>query len=134
MAVWFLQSRLLKYTGLLVVWFFYADKMKMYRRIVSLILLPCVMMSQSASLFGHTHAGDEPAGDAVRPHIHLKTHTHGHAHSHGSHHQEPLDRAPETGTRPGFPTEPLSDHDSDAVYITAVDAVPSARVLWARKN
>ena len=111
--------------------------MKMYRRIVSLVLLPCVTLTQSATLFGHTHVGSQPAGDAFRPHIHLKSHTHGHTHFHGTHSHDhlhsKLNGSSETASQRGCPAEPLSDHDSDAFYITGVDAVLGARSVGKKE-
>ena len=93
----------------------------MYRRIVSLILLPGLLLTQSAAL-GHTHDGADPAGHGLRPHIHTNPtpvrhdHRGHHNHSPGGHHHDSSD-VPE----PSLP-EPTRDHDDDAVYLT-VEAV-----------
>ncbi len=100
----------------------------MYRRVVSLILLPCVLLTQSAAALGHTHGGSQPTGHDLRPHFHTNSipasHEHGH-HHHGRddhhHHDEGDD-----GDEPDTP-EPLSDHDSDAVFIPSVDVVINDR-------
>lgn len=114
----------------------------MFHRAVSLVLMPCVLMTQSAVL-GHSHGGREPAGHDLRPHFHTQPtsvpghHAYGHHHhgpgSHHHHHHDDGDDAP----------EPLSeqDHDSDAVYISSVDVVINGRsavdeklaasLLWA---
>lgn len=42
----------------------------MSRKIVSLILMPFVLLTQSVT-FGHSHAGNQPAGHELRAHIHL---------------------------------------------------------------
>ncbi len=106
----------------------------MYRRFVSLLLLPCVLLTQSVAALGHAHGGNQPAGHDLRPHFHTNSasarpgHESGH-HHHGPgghhHHHDDGDDAPEPGTTQPTPNpEPLSEHehDSDAVFISAVDA------------
>ena len=44
----------------------------MYRRVVSLLLLPFVLTSQSVTV-GHCHGGSSPAGHDPRPHVHLNS-------------------------------------------------------------
>lgn len=98
----------------------------MYRRVVSLLLLPCVLLTQSAAL-GHCHGGNHPAGHDPRPHIHLNTvrhEPHGHRHGPGGHHHHKSDTAPATATLPAPQPEPPSDHDSDAIFFTDASAVP----------
>ena len=105
----------------------------MYRRIVSLFLLPCLLLTQSAAR-GHSHTGDQPAGHTSRPHFHtaLPAAAHGHdGHAHGhTHHPHPhaggsdvpgqdLQSAPVGG--------PQSDHDSSAVFTGSVDLVTVPR-------
>ena len=112
----------------------------MYRRVVSLLLLPCVLLTQTAAI-GHAHGGGQPAGHDLRPHFHtnppaaLRHHDevfrpHGH-HHHGPgghhHHHDDGDDAPEPDTQPTPEPEPLSDHDSDAVFLTTVDVVLGGR-------
>lgn len=104
----------------------------MYRRIVSLFLLPCLLLTQSAAR-GHSHTGDQPAGHDSRPHFHTAVpaaahgrggHDHGHAHHH-----------PHTGesVAPGLDLQsapvggPESDHDSSAVFTGSVDLVTAQR-------
>lgn len=106
----------------------------MYRRVVSLLLLPCVLLTQSAAAFGHAHGGGQPGGHHLRPHVHTgpvapERHDHTDHHGHGGHHHhhDHGDDAPELTSQPTTPTEPLPDHDSDAVYIAAVEAVVSGR-------
>ena len=101
----------------------------MYRCLVFIFLLPCLLMSQSAS-FGHVHSGHQPLEHNLRPHLHLNTaqstHKHEHHHHHGddSHHhphdEMPGDNAQATGTTE---SEPLSNHDSTAVYVDAIDVI-----------
>ena len=108
----------------------------MYRRVVSLLLLPCLLLTQSAA-FGHSHGGSQPAGHDLRPHIHTTSATAGHQQDHDRHHQghgggghhhdadDATSDAPTSLTSPQ--PEPLPDHDSDAIYINAADAVAVER-------
>ncbi|MCI0458241.1 MAG: hypothetical protein L0Z62_14850 [Gemmataceae bacterium] len=102
----------------------------MYRRVVCLLLMPCLLLTQAASV-GHCHGGFEPAGHELRPHFHTQPppvrqdHHHGHGGHH--HHHDDGDEVPEPDTQPTPQPEPLSDHDSDAVFITSVDVVLNAR-------
>jgi len=106
----------------------------MYRRVVSLFLLPCLLLSQSAA-FGHSHGNGDPAGHGLRVHFHTKSastsvsHHHGH-HDHDvchHHHHADRDTAPKPENQPSTLPESLPDHDSDAVFITSVDVVISER-------
>jgi hypothetical protein len=116
----------------------------MLRSIASLLLLPCVLLSQSAALCVHSHGGREPAGHDLRPHFHTNpvsaAHSHGHHHhgsdghhhhhgSDGHHPHEGGDGPVEPDTRPIPQPDPLSehDHDSDAVYVACVDVILSGR-------
>lgn len=110
----------------------------MYRRVVSLMLLPCVLLTQLAAIVGHAHAGQHPSGHEFRPHIHTQpaSHDHGHRHKHSHEHPrgtgEDHQHHDEEGARePGAPTapspEPLSPHDSDAFYVVGVDALVGGR-------
>lgn len=103
----------------------------MYRQLVSLFLLPCMVLTQSASLLGHAHAGQRLAGHDLRPHVHAKAesagHEHGHRHSPGTHHHHhDADAEPEAPSVPA-PKEPPSDHDSDAFFVSGVEAVTGGR-------
>lgn len=86
----------------------------MYRRILSL-LLPLLLLSQSAT-FGNAHGGMEPFGHSYLPHFHIGSASHGHQRQGVD---ESADREPES-------TPPFG-HDSDAVYLSAVDAVTNTR-------
>jgi hypothetical protein len=107
----------------------------LYRRVVSVFLLPCVLLSQSAAL-GHAHGGREPAGHDLRPHFHTTPastrHEHGH-HYHGPdghhHHHDDGDNPTEPDSQPTQQPEPLSEqeHDSDAVFIDSVEVIVSER-------
>lgn len=108
----------------------------MYRRVVSLLLLPCLLLTQSVAL-GHCHREGKPTGHDYRPHFHTNavpvrdTHDHGHHHyvSDGHHHQHDDDGVPpgEPVTLPTHQPETVPDHDSDAIYVTVVDAVAVER-------
>jgi hypothetical protein len=100
----------------------------MYRRVLSILLLPGMVLSQSAAL-AHTHATGQSAGHDLRSHFHISpTHTtpqasyHGH-HHHGPgghhHHHDELDddeSATPTEIMPSHQPEPVSEHDTDAIY------------------
>lgn len=108
----------------------------MYRRIVSLVLLPCVLLSQSAA-FGHAHGGSEPAGHALRPHFHINPAAtrpeqgYHHRGPHGRHHHDDGGAPAEPDSQPAQQPEPLSEdeHDSDAVFIDRVDVVMTPRSI-----
>ena len=84
----------------------------------------------AAAALGHCHREGQPTGHGFRPHFHTNpaptSSDHGHHHGPGGHHhQHEDDEVPpaEPDRLPTKPPQPLSDHDSDAVYIAAVDAV-----------
>jgi hypothetical protein len=110
----------------------------MFRRVVSLLLLPCVLLTPLAAVLGHAHAGQGLPGHDLRPHVHTRTashdhghrHQHGHGHTHGTggqhdHHDDADAPGPRTPTAPS--PEPLSHHDSDAFYVAGVDVVAGGR-------
>jgi hypothetical protein len=101
----------------------------MYRRVVSLLLVPCLLLTQSAAL-GHHHGGDQPPGHDLRPHVHTTPAPHDHEHHHGpgshDHHDDGEDESETARISPSLP-QPLSDHDDDAVYVT-VEFVVAGRV------
>lgn len=116
----------------------------MNRSIVSLLLLPCLLLTQSA-VFGHAHSGGQPTGHDLRTHVHTNPlavdnhHGHDHNAASGSHHcqHDDLKDAPKPHTQHTPQPEPLSDHDSDAIYVNATDAVaverselPNGSVFW----
>lgn len=109
----------------------------MFRKLLTLLLLPCVLMSQSA-VFGHAHGGSEPAGHELRPHLHTSgtSHEHDHSQEHADeghhHHHGPghhahgqKEQRSDSNSQPVTPAE----HDSDAVYLQCVDAVVASRVV-----
>jgi hypothetical protein len=106
------------------------------KRVVCLLLVPAVLLTQRAGL-GHFHGGRQPAGHDFRPHIHTNLtsschghdghHHHGHHHGSGGHHHHDADEGAEPDAALAPLPEPLSDHDSDAVYISAVYGVGRPR-------
>ena len=88
-------------------------------KILSALLIPCVLLTQSAIAFGHSHGGDEPAGHGERAHLHFdwfgsdSGHECKHHHKGHSHHGH--------GGRHASSAESQSPHDSDAVYFPDVD-------------
>lgn len=99
----------------------------MYRRVVSLLLLPFVLMSQSVT-FGHCPGGSA-GGHDLRPHVHFNAESshadHGHRHGpcghHHHHHSE--DETTDEGGTPAPAQEPSPCHDSDAVFFGPGDPV-----------
>lgn len=93
----------------------------MYRQIVSLLMLPCVLLAQSASL-GHAHSS-QPSDHNLRPHVHIKVEQQAHCHSHGagSHHHHHDVAMPTESAIPDEQPEPSPTHDSDALYVSVVD-------------
>ena len=94
-------------------------------RIVTLFLTPCLLLAQSAALFGHTHHGGKPSEHQLRPHVHtqqvfsIRDHGHPHvgsSHHHGHHHGH---HQVDSFQSPGESnlSWPDADHDSDAVYL-----------------
>lgn len=107
----------------------------MYRRLVSLLLLPCLLLTQSAAR-GHAHGGATPVGHESRPHFHTApasaAHSHGgDGHSHGhAHHRHPhtgADDVPGPDVQQVPAGESPSDHDSTAVYTASVDLATPQR-------
>lgn len=104
----------------------------MQRRGVPLLLMPFVLLTQSAAL-GHHHEGTQPEGHEHCPHIHLKAasnrhHDHVHQHGHGGHCHHDDDADDEPGSSPATAEqEPASDHDEDVLYVL-VDAIASGRM------
>jgi hypothetical protein len=91
----------------------------MYRRVVSLLLLPAVLLTQWSGV-GHSHGSFQPAGHDHTPHVHsCLLSSHHHDGYEGRHHDQDAD--------PGDPEQaeclgqsaPVEDHDDDAVYIPA---------------
>lgn len=106
----------------------------MYRRVLSLLLVPCALLTQSAALV-HAHCG-QAAGHDPRPHIHVKPaatdhehrhdghhHHHGHSHGPGGHHHHHEDCDDHPDAQPVLPPDAPLDHDSDAAYLTVTDLV-----------
>lgn len=113
----------------------------MFRRVVCLLLLPCMLLTQSAAMLGHAHAGLRLPGHDLRPHFHTqpvpaghdqdRSHAHGLHHGPGGHHHHHDDTT--YASEPDSQRTPLpelpSDHDFDAVYVTSVDVVVAVRCV-----
>ncbi len=107
----------------------------MTRRIVSLLLMPMLLVSQGLC-FGHSHQGDsvtEQEGHDARPHFHL--HGCGHQH-HGDHDHDDAKHQSEAHQRhdkveilTGY--LPVAPHDDDAVYVAATVMLPTIRSVAA---
>jgi len=105
------------------------DKVKMYRCVLSLLVLPGMLLSQSA--VGHGHDSDHPAGHDLRPHVHVQSastaNDHGHAHGHDGHHHDHDDVSlPDPATGFDCRSKP-TDHDADAVYFDIAVAAAAKR-------
>lgn len=103
----------------------------MNRRIVSLILMPFVLLTQSVT-FGHSHAGKQPAGHGLRAHIHVNTpaadEQHGHVHSHGTHcHKHENHSHQDRDRQTSDQMESPFDHDSSALYLNSTDLTTGSR-------
>jgi hypothetical protein len=103
----------------------------MFRRVVSLLLLPCVLLTQSAAVFGHAHGPANPFGHDLRPHFHSQVVPTGHDHTHGPgghhHHHDEDALEPEPSTSPEH--QAPADHDTDAVYVAGGEAVVGGRFV-----
>ncbi len=92
----------------------------MYRRLVAVVLLPCLLLTQSAVVH-HFHV-NQPTGHDLRPHIHATKPAAPHGDHHGlggHHHPDDVgddDETEHAATEPTNP-KPLPDHDDDAVYL-----------------
>lgn len=101
----------------------------MYRRVVSLLLLPGLLLSQAAAA-GHTHGDHTPADHSIRPHVHTapavvadRHHARGHHHGPGGHHHyhdEDDEGSFPSPTVPPPQAEPPADHDADALFVPVV--------------
>jgi hypothetical protein len=105
----------------------------MYRRVLSLLLVPCALLTQSVALV-HAHYG-QATGHDPRPHVHVRStverehchgghhHHHGHHHGPGGHHHPHDDSDTCLDSLPALPPGQPVDHDSDAAYLTVTDLV-----------
>ncbi|MFL5329530.1 MAG: hypothetical protein ACJ8C4_11500 [Gemmataceae bacterium] len=86
----------------------------MVRRLLTLILMPCLLLTQSAAM-GFCCSEGEQSGQLRRPHIHTNClfvwHDHHHHLNCCHHHNDDFDDEEPTSNAP--------DHDDDAVYVTA---------------
>lgn len=95
--------------------------MKMFRKILSLLMTTAVIANLAIASFCHAHC--ESTETSFRPHIHFgnpgHTHDHGHGHSHlhgGDDHQHGEDQGDGPEKRDSI-CAPMS-HDSDAIFFS----------------
>jgi hypothetical protein len=110
----------------------------MRRRVVSILLVPCVLLTQAGAVFGHSHGGYEPTGHDFRPHLHTNRSATGHEHSHNHHDQDGRHHEHDDADAPAEPDSqgvPVSEenHDSDAVYINGVNVALAPRSASGEK-
>lgn len=111
----------------------------MSRRVVSVVILPCLLLTQSAALLGNAHASLLLPGHDVRPHLHLITpsgshrdhhhsgHEHHHAgHSAGHHHKHKHVEVAESQPVSDKPEQP-ADHQHGLIFVDAQDVVINGR-------
>ncbi|CAN5601699.1 hypothetical protein BH10PLA2_BH10PLA2_21870 [soil metagenome] len=110
----------------------------MDRRFVSLLLLPCVLLSQALA-FGHSHGGSEWDGHESRPHVHIHAHSHGgraHVHKHHAGHADGYSHDSKPTAKPGkcpvvaqIAARSNQEHDSSAVFLKRAELDLSKRPL-----
>lgn len=116
---------------------------RMLRRLVSLLLLPCLLLTQSATLV-HGHGVGTPVGHSSRPHVHAnliafsgdsQEHSHGHQHLHRHqdtriHHDSLSSCALDGDASSELALSPVSDadHDTDAIYVSTLDVVSASKL------
>jgi hypothetical protein len=83
----------------------------MFRKVVSIYLMVCLLLTQSA-VVGHSHSGNIHSAHDSRPHFHLCLAQHDH-HDHASHQHD---------------DQPNDHHDSDAIYVNGIEFVGSQRL------
>lgn len=93
-------------------------------RISSILLIPFLVLGP---VLPHSHALSGvvvPVGHDSRPHVHLNSHDH--SHSHDQHHHGPSKQLSPKSDTSSLASElaPLVDHDLDAIYLAASDALP----------
>ena len=99
---------------------------KKMNRVVSTILIPLLLVSQSLFSVPHSHAETsvvEPDGHAARPHVHFHHHDSDH-HHHGHH---------DGDESPSSPNEQTPGHDSDAVYAGDIQLLNDGKVAKVTK-
>ena len=90
------------------------------RRLISLLLIPLVVVSQSFALLAHDHSSGRasvPADHISRPHFHSHAgsgHRHHHPHQHA--HRSATTHDHQDGTT--FHVATTDSHESDAVYVS----------------
>ena len=95
-------------------------------RISAILLIPFFVLGP---VLPHSHAGTGvvvPVGHDSRLHVHLNSHDH--SHSHDEHHRGPSKQhSPKSDTSSvASKLAPITDHDLDAIYLAASDALPRA--------
>ncbi len=95
-------------------------------RITSILLIPFLVLGP---VLPHSHAGTGvvvPVGHDSRPHVHLNSHDH--SHSHDQHHHGPSKQLSTKSDTSSVASElaAVADHDLDAIYLAASDALPRA--------
>lgn len=92
----------------------------MYRRVVSLLLVAGVLLSQAA-VSGHEHGDDTPVGHDFQSHVHVGPPA-GHDHGHYHHvHDEDDEDFDGVGRATQSQDQLRTDHDGDAVYLGVRD-------------
>jgi hypothetical protein len=89
-------------------------------RVLALLLIPLLFIGPAMS---HSHSdgmGGVPIDHDSRPHFHLHSHGHSHddRHPHHGRHTSDTEQSNELAK-----ISPVSDHDSDAIYLAATDTV-----------
>jgi hypothetical protein len=110
----------------------------MIRRLVALVLTPCVLLSQTV-LITHAHASASQLDHDLLPHFHTQSMVPDHSHHHldndldddSNHLHHGLGGDEET--EPEIASESQSEipHDHDAVYINSVDSSTNNRAATA---
>ena len=95
----------------------------MQRKWLALLLMPGVLLTQSAAL-GHRHASGQSSHRDSRPHLHTrpKAAKHEHPHHHGSpHHHHHDEQGNHVAEEPAPADEgtPSPRHDDDALYVSS---------------
>ena len=100
----------------------------MNRNLVSLLLIPFVLLTQSVTC-GHSHAVNQPVEHDLRAQAHLDLSAddeqHGHSHGNHSHTHAGTDHDHDQPVTPGVETP--FDHDSSAVYLNSIDLIVGTR-------
>ncbi len=90
----------------------------MFRRILSLILVPVLLANQAVLCCAHSHVDSVNGGQSQRAHIHHSGHSHDSSHNHG----DSGDHQHDDSSQSEYPIAELEtgdpfEHDHDAIYI-----------------